>query len=568
LDNSAQEASLVRNRSLIAALASLAVIVLASTPISAGPGSFTTALRGRAYGQVAVDPSNSKIVYAAGNDVNYNPYVYKSFDSGNTWAAVGTGLGQMGVYALAVSKPNPQLVYLGGYNFTSHAIALYRSTDGGANWTAVATNLGDNSVQDIALDPTNAGISYLALNHGVAKSIDNTNWTLLGGMGTNNVQALSIDTSSVPILYAGTNASTNPGVWKSADGGQTWANVNNGLASGSVFYLAIDPTIQSTIYAGVSAGAGQPTQLTKTVNSGQNWTNLIVTDAITSLAVDPLNGLNVYYETGGAVYRSGDGGSTWTQIHTAGGGALALDTINPQTIYAGASDGVASFTAAPPPVVGQATPVTTTPAGSGQSFTFPQTGHTVSGIWLDFLRTHGDVDNLGYPRTEVFQDSQIQNQTVQYFQRLVLEYHPEQPTAYQIQRRLLGDLLYPGSDPAVDEGAPPPGDYAYFQNFPARGLGHFVANVAPDGSPTLFKQYFDTHGKEDAFGYPKEEPKIRTLTDGQPHWTQRFQAAVFEYHQENDRDGNNPDGVPWRNFRVQLELLGDKYITARNLPYR
>ena len=108
----------------------------------------------------------------------------------------------------------------------------------------------------------------------------------------------------------------------------------------------------------------------------------------------------------------------------------------------------------------------------------------------------------------------------------------------------------------------------YFQNFPGRGLGHFTANVAPDGSPTLFKQYFDTHGKEDAFGYPKEEPKIRALTDGQQHWTQRFQAAVFEYHQENDRDGNNPDGIPWRNFRVQLELLGDKYIAARNLPYR
>ena len=47
-----------------------------------------------------------------------------------------------------------------------------------------------------------------------------------------------------------------------------------------------------------------------------------------------------------------------------------------------------------------------------------------------------------------------------------------------------------------------------------------------------------------------------------------YQAAVFEYHQENDRDGNNPDGIPWRNFRVQLELLGDQYIAARNLGYR
>lgn len=557
----------MRSRTLLAGLTALALILLMSTPLTAGPGSFTTALRGRAYTQVVVDPSNTKIVYAAGNDANFNPYVYKSFDSGNTWASIGTGLGQMAVYSLAVGKANGQSVFLGGYNFNSRTIALYHSGDGGASWAQRGQALGDNSVQAIAIDPTNANVSYLALNHGVAKSSDNTNWTMLGGVATYNVQALEIDNSTVPILYAGTNASTSPGVWKSADGGQTWASVNNGLPGGSVFYLAIDPTLASTIYAGVSPGPGQATTLSKTTNSGQNWTNMLVTEGIVSLAVDPLNGLNIYYETPGGVYRSGDGGSTWTQIHVAGGGALALDSVNPQTIYAGTSDGIASFTAAPPPVVsGQPTAVTAT--GSGQSFTFIQTGHTVNGIWLDFLRSHGDVDNLGYPRTEVMRDTVFPSQTVQYFQRLVLEYHPEQPPAYQIQRRLLGDLLYPGIDPAADENNRPAGDAFYFANFPGRGTGHFIANVAPDGTQTLFKQYFDTHGKEDAFGYPKEEPKQRILSDGQQHWTQRFQAAVFEYHQENDRDGNNPDGIPWRNFRVQLELLGDEYITARNLGFR
>jgi hypothetical protein len=347
--------------------------------------------------------------------------------------------------------------------------------------------------------------------------------------------------------------------------------VNNGLPSGSVFYLALDPTIASTLYAGVSPNPGQAAQLVKTINSGQNWNTLFQTDALNSLAVDPLNGLNVYYETANGVYRSGDGGSTWTQIYTTGGGAFALDAVNPQTLYVGTANGVATFTAAPPPAVsGSPTPGPTvvTPPGSGQSFTFAQTGHTVSGIWLDFLKSHGDVDNLGYPRTEVIQDSLIRNQTVQYYQRVVLEYHPEQPAAYQIQRRLIGDILIPGADPAVDSGARPSGDSFYFPNFTGQGLGHFVANSAPDGSPTLFKQYFDTHGREDAFGYPKEEPKLRQLTDGQQHWTQRFQAAVFEYHQENDRDGTNADGIPWRNFRVQLELLGDEYIARNNLGYR
>ena len=548
-----------------------ALIALTVAPLSAGPGAFTTALPGLAITQIALEPGNSRIVYLAGADSSQNPFIYKSFDSGNTWASVGTGLGQMAVNALVVSKANPQTLFLGGYNFNARTIALYKSTNGGAAWTQVGTSLGDNSVQAIAIDPTNASVVYLALNHGVAKSTDGTNWSILPGMGSNNVQSLAIDSSTVPVLYAGTNASSNPGVWKSADGGQAWATVNNGLPGGSVFYLALDPTLESTIYAGVAPQPGQAAQLVKSTNSGQTWTFLAQTDALSALAVDPLNGFNVYYETQNALFRSGDGGGTWTQIYTAGGGDLALDAVNPQTIYAGTTNGIAMFTAAPPPAVSAqptAQPTVTTPSGTGQSFTFGQTGHTVSGIWLDFLKTHGDVDNLGYPRTEVIRDAINSAQTVQYFQRVVLEYHPEQSPAYQIQRRLIGDILIPGADPAADPAIRPSGDHYYFPNFPEQGLGHFIANVAPDGSPTLFKQYFDTHGLEDAFGYPKEEPKPRQLADGQMHWTQRFQAAVFEYHQENDRDGVNPDGIPWRNFRVQLQLLGDEYIARNSLPYR
>jgi photosystem II stability/assembly factor-like uncharacterized protein len=343
----------------------LGLAVLCTAPLYAGAGSFTTALTGQTFTQIAVDPANPKVVYAAGNDSNLNPYVYKTFDSGNTWAAISSGLGQFSVYALAVSKANDNVVYVGGYNANTHTIALYLSTNGGTSWSSVATALGDNSVQAIGLDPTNSSISYLGLNHGVAKSTDNANWTILQPMNNLNVQSLVVDHSPTPIVYAGTNAGTNPGVWKSADGGQTWANVNSGLPAGSVFFLAVDYTVNSTIYAAESDNPNDAYQLAKTTNSGQTWTQLKQDSPMTALMVDPLNGLNVYYETANAVWRSPDGGNTFAQIYTSGGGGFAVDGVNPQTFYIGTTNGIATYTAAPPPAVSAPTATPAAAANSG-----------------------------------------------------------------------------------------------------------------------------------------------------------------------------------------------------------
>jgi hypothetical protein len=200
---------------------------------------------------------------------------------------------------------------------------------------------------------------------------------------------------------------------------------------------------------------------------------------------------------------------------------------------------------------------------ASQSWVAP-TGHTVNGNWLDFFRSHGDVDVLGLPRSDVIQDT-LTGQLVQFFQRAVLEWHPENPLDSRIQRRLLGDALYPGVDvPAVARAqSSGPSEYFPFSPILLTGLGHGVSNYSPNGDPIYFKDFFDSHGGVSTFGYPKEEPKLR---DGQ--WSQQFQAAVFQYHPEFDVDGYVPGTVtPLRNYRVELELLGDEYIDANGLPY-
>lgn len=205
------------------------------------------------------------------------------------------------------------------------------------------------------------------------------------------------------------------------------------------------------------------------------------------------------------------------------------------------------------------------PGGGDDGWTAP-TGYPVSGEWLKFLKAHGDVDNLGYPRTNVIADPVAGGQTVQYFQRAILEWHPEAPPEYRIQRRLLGDILYPGTDAPLaptEIAAQEAGGALCFPAALGTGLGHCISDTAPDGAQTGFRRYFESRGGAGAFGFPKEEPKLR---DGR--WTQRFQAAVFEHHPENDKEGLVPGtDIPWRNFRVQLELLGDEYIQQTKLPY-
>lgn len=201
--------------------------------------------------------------------------------------------------------------------------------------------------------------------------------------------------------------------------------------------------------------------------------------------------------------------------------------------------------------------------GLGQPGWTGETGHVVSGPWLDFYQANGGLTIFGQPRSPIMVDPLDDKQCVQYFQRAVLEWHPENPPAYRLQRRLLGELLTEAAEPAVETPGPNGPDLWYFPKGP-QGLGHAVSNVALDGVRTGFKAFFDRYGRETTFGYPMEEPKRRGDL-----WTQRFQAGIMEYHAEFDRDGLKPGTpLPWRTWTVQLRLLGDDFIEQNKLPLK
>jgi hypothetical protein len=166
------------------------------------------------------------------------------------------------------------------------------------------------------------------------------------------------------------------------------------------------------------------------------------------------------------------------------------------------------------------------PNPGGISYTFPQTGKTVRGLFLEYWQEHGGLMQQGYPISgEMQEQSEVDGKlyTVQYFERAVFEYHPEYAgTPYEVLLSLLGDLYYRQKYPNGAPGQTPntsPGSVLFPQT--GRRLGG------------VFLEYWRVHGGLAQQGYPisDEFTEVSDL-NGKPYRVQYFERAVFEYHPE------------------------------------
>lgn len=170
------------------------------------------------------------------------------------------------------------------------------------------------------------------------------------------------------------------------------------------------------------------------------------------------------------------------------------------------------------------------PAGAGGATQqpteryFPETGHWVRGGFLAYWDAHGGMAQQGYPLTGEFSEVSTtdgRTYTVQYFERTVFEYHPENAgTPYEILLSLAGVDAYRQKYP---QGAPDQRPHPASRLFPETGkrLG---------GS---FRDYWEHHGGLSQQGFPiSEEFTEVSALDGKPYTVQYFERAVFEYHPE------------------------------------
>jgi photosystem II stability/assembly factor-like uncharacterized protein len=176
------------------------------------------------------------------------------------------------------------------------------------------------------------------------------------GVGPANMSGRMSDVEGVPgdpaIVYVG---SASGGVWKTTNGGTTWAPIFDRQPVQSIGDLAVDPTNPEVVYVGtgesnvrnsVSFGDG----LYKSTDGGKTWRHLGLRDTrhISRIVVNPLDPRKVYVAAIGhifgpneerGVFMTEDGGETWKKVlyidDVHGASDLDIDPRNPNILHAG-----------------------------------------------------------------------------------------------------------------------------------------------------------------------------------------------------------------------------------------
>lgn len=198
-------------------------------------------------------------------------------------------------------------------------------------------------------------------------------------------------------------------------------------------------------------------------------------------------------------------------------------------------------------------PTTTVPLAQAQSTgrTFPETGYTVSGRFLEYWNTHGGLAQQGFPISQEMQEvspTDGKNYTVQYFERAVFERHPENSAPNDVLLSLLGAFRYREKYP---QGAP--------AQLPNVGTGSRLFPETNKRVGGVFLNYWTANGALVQQGLPISDEFLEVSPlDGKQYKVQYFERAVFEYHPENTGS----------KYEVLLSQLGKLRYDARQAAVR
>ncbi len=263
-------------------------------------------------------------------------FMYAS-DGPQVWTQLTTIAAGSCNFGLQVNSTNPQIMYCG-----SNGGGVYKSTDGGVTWATSNSGLTDLTVYCLAISPSNPSILYAGTTaNGIFKTTnDGGTWTVMSTGITQTpdyIQCIGINSLDpnkvcIGVWDGSTTIDAAIGLFRTTNGGTSWAPSNTGmLTDKNILSLVVNRLNPNTVYAGTSfAGGVGPCYVYKSYDGGATWTNSSTGFGTTTTDNDPVRGLSMstidtvtilagrfFNSTNGGPWLSTNGGTSWTQI--AGG---------------------------------------------------------------------------------------------------------------------------------------------------------------------------------------------------------------------------------------------------------
>ena len=305
--------------------------------------------------------------------------VWKSVNGGTTFKPVFDRQSVQSIGAIAIDPSNSKIVWVGaGEAWTRNSVSIgdgiYKSTDGGENWTNMGLKDSEH-IAKILVDPRDSNnVLACATGHvwndnderGVFKTSDGGNtWkkVLAGANGSTGCGMLATSSLEPKTIFASmwdfrrqgwTFRSGGPGsgLYQSIDGGEHWTELNDGNSKGlpekpwGRIALAVAPSKPQVVYAMIES---KKSALFRSDDGGKTWNRLDASRFMiwrpfyfANLIVDPKDE-NKVFKPDGPLLLSVNGGQSFSSVGTAAHGDFHdvwIDPSNPNIVYTGDDGGL------------------------------------------------------------------------------------------------------------------------------------------------------------------------------------------------------------------------------------
>ncbi len=248
---------------------------------------------------LVADPSDPDLLYlgTSGGEV------YVSSDGAKSWTNPRAGVPFPGYVVDSLVVDRAHRLWAACWGLWGGSVVAV-SDDRGKTWTRRDAALRDLSVRAITVDPNDADFLVVGGLTGVYRSADGgESWDKISDQ--ENVESVAIDPRTHDRIYIGTWRQG----WRTDDAGKTWARINNGMVLDTdMFGITIDPKNPDNIWIATCGW------VYNTINRGDLWTRYrdgFDNRRIHDVKIDPCDDDIVYAGSVAGLYRSEDKGKSW-----------------------------------------------------------------------------------------------------------------------------------------------------------------------------------------------------------------------------------------------------------------